>query len=256
VGLGTSIRKLWQLRAGVVASVALALVAAVWSVEKISLIPPGLTPRSLEMATASTQVIVDTPRSALLDLRQDTYGLSALTNRAVLLGNVMASPSVRKSIARRAHVPVESLQVAPPLTPKQPRALAETGNQKRTRDILKLNDEYRLAIQANPTVPILHIYSQTPTAESARALANAAVDAMRTYLADLAESARTPQSKQIRLVQLGPAQGAVINGGIEWQVAILAFLITLVASCATAIFIARIRHGWQLAELSERPAGG
>lgn len=256
MGFGTSMQRLWQFRRGVVVSVALALVVAVWSVAKISVFPPGLTPRSLEMATASTQVVIDTPKSALLDLRQDTYNLEGLTNRAVLLGNVMASPPVRESIARRAHVPVELIRVSPPLTPKQPRALAETGNQKRTRDILKLNGEYRLAIQANPTVPVLHVYSQTPTAESAQALTNAAVDAMRTYLADLAESARTPENEQIRLVQLGRARGAVINGGIEWQAAILAFLITLAASCATAIFVARVRDGWRLAALSERPAGG
>ena len=256
MGLGTSMQRLWQFRRGVVVSVALALVVAVWSVAKISVFPPGLTPRSLEMATASTQVVIDTPKSALLDLRQDTYHLEGLTNRAVLLGNVMASPPVRESIARRAHVPVELIRVSPPLTPKQPRALAETGNEKRTRDILKLNDEYRLAIQANPTVPVLHVYAQTATAESAQALTNAAVDAMRAYLADLAESARTPENEQIRLVQLGRARGAVINGGIEWQVAILAFLITLAASCATAIFVARVRDGWRLAALSERPAGG
>jgi hypothetical protein len=256
MGLGTSMRRLWQLRTGVAASVALALVVAVWSVAKISLFPPGLTPRSLEMASASTQVVVDTPKSSLLDLRQDTYSLEGLTNRAVLLGNVMASPTVRESIARRADVPVELIRVAPPLTPKQPRALAETGNQKRTRDILKLNDEYRLAIQANPTVPVLHIYAQTPTAESAQALANAAVDATRTYLADLAESDGTPKDEEIRLMQLGRARGAVINGGIEWQVAILAFLITLAAACATTIFVARVRDGWRLAALAERPVGG
>jgi hypothetical protein len=256
MGLGTRMQRLWQLRMGMAASVALALVVAVWSVAKINLLPPGLTPRSLEIATASTQVVVDTPKSALVDLRQDTYSLEGLTNRAVLLGNVMASPPVRESIARRAHVPVELIRVAPPLTPKQPRALAETGNQKHTRDILKLNDEYRLAIQANPTVPVLHIYAQTPTAESARVLANAAVDSMRAYLTDLAESAGTPKNKEIGLIQLGRARGAVINGGIEWQVAILAFLITLAASGATTIFLARVRDGWRLAALAERPAGG
>jgi hypothetical protein len=254
MGLGMSMRGLWQLRVGVLVSVALALIAALWSVERISLFPPGLTPRSLEMATASTQVVVDTPKSALLDLRQDTYGLDALTNRAVLLGNVMASPQVREAIARQARVPVESLRIAPPLTPKQPRALAETGNRKRTSDILKLNDQYRLAIQANPTVPVLHIYCQAPTAESAQALTNAAVDATRRYLADLAASAGTPRDRQVRLLQLGRAKGAVINGGIAWQAALLAFALTFVASCATAVLLARVRHGWQVAALSEHPA--
>jgi hypothetical protein len=256
MGVGIRMRRLWQLRAGVAACAVLALLAAVWSLQKVTLFPPGLTPRSLEMATASTQVVVDTPRSALLDLRRDTYSLDSLTNRAVLLGNVMASQEVRAAIARRAHVPADVLQIAPPLTPKQPRALAEAGNKKSTSDILKLNDQYRLNIQANPTVPVLHIYAQTPTEESAEALANAAVDAMRTYLSKLAASADTPSTDRIRLMQLGRAEGEVINHGVDWQVALLAFFITFAASCATLIFVARVRHGWRLAAMSERPAAG
>ena len=57
--------------------------------------------------------------------------------------------------------------------------LAEAGNERHTSDILKLNGQYRLYIKANPTVPFLQIYSQTPDAKSAAALANAAVGGMR-----------------------------------------------------------------------------
>ena len=85
--------------------------------EDISLAPPGLTSRSLQMATASAQVVVDTPLSTLIDARQDTHGLDALTNRALLLGNVMASPQVRADIAQRAGMPFDELQVVPPITP-------------------------------------------------------------------------------------------------------------------------------------------
>ena len=58
------------------------LIVAVWSVAKISLLPPRLTPRALEMATATTHVVVDTPKSTVLDLRQNTDDLQALTERA------------------------------------------------------------------------------------------------------------------------------------------------------------------------------
>jgi len=47
MGIGIRLRKLWRLKAGVVVSLALALLAGLWSVERISLFPPGLTPRSL-----------------------------------------------------------------------------------------------------------------------------------------------------------------------------------------------------------------
>jgi hypothetical protein len=254
VGFGIRLRGLWQIRRWVIACAALALVVAVWSVAKVSLFPPRITSRSLEMATATTQVIVDTPQSTLVDVRQDTKGLEALTNRAVLLGNVMASPEVRADIARRAHVPFTALQVAPPLTPKQPRVLAEAGTERRTSDILKLNDQYRLNVQANPTVPFLKIYALTPTAESARALANAAVDGVRGYLANLATTTGTPTRNQIRVTQLGSARGEVIDKGIQWRVALLAFFLTFAVLCATVVWFGRVRQGWRLAALPDQPA--
>jgi hypothetical protein len=253
MGFGIRIRGLWQIRGWVAACVAFALFAAIWSVASISFLPPRLTPRALPMATATTQVVVDTPKSTLVDIRQNTYDIDALTNRALLLGNVLASPEVRADIARRAHVPFDQLQVVPPLTPKQPRVLAENGNEKRTTDILKLNGQYRLYVRSNPTVPFLQIYAQTPTAKSAGALANAAVGGIQSYLSDLARSTKTPVDDQVRLMQLGKANGAVINKAIEWQVAFLAFVLVFGVSCATVIWVGRVREGWRLAALSEEP---
>jgi uncharacterized protein involved in exopolysaccharide biosynthesis len=244
MGFGIRLRGLWQIRGWVAACLVFALAAAAWTVAHTS--------GSLEMATATTQVVVDTPKSTLVDIRQDTYGIDGLTNRALLLGNVMASPQVRADIARRAHIPFEDLQVTPPLTGKQPRVLAEAGNERHTTDILELTSKYRLYIRSNPTVPFLQVYAETPTAESAAALANAAVGGMQSYLNALATSTRTPVEAQIRLTQLGGAKGAVINSGIEWRFVLLAFLLAFAVSCATVIWVRRVREGWRLAALSEQ----
>jgi hypothetical protein len=256
MGIGIRMRRLWKMKAGVLACTLLAAIAAVWSLNKISLSPPDLTPRSLEMASASTQVVVDTPRSAILDLRQDTYSIDGLINRAVLLGNVIASPPVRESIERRADLPRDVLQVTPPLTPKQPRARVPEDTERRTSDILKSNDQYRLTIQANPSAPVLYIYAQAPTAGTAAELANSSVDELRTYLTDLAAFEDTPAKEQIRLVQLGRAEGAVVNEGVKWEVGVLAFILTFAVACATLILLGRVRQGWRLAALSERTAAG
>lgn len=251
---GVRLQRLWQMKAGVSGCLALALVVAVCSVWSVSLFPPKLTPRSLEMATASTHVVVDTPRSTLLDLRQDTYELEGLTKRAVLLGNVIANGPVKESIASKAGIPVTLLRVDAPLTAKQPRPRVEAGNEKKASDILKSNDQYRLNIQANPTAPMLDIYAQSPTTRTAEALANAAVTSLRAYLADLARSQTTPDAQQIRLVQLGTARGAVINGEVHWQVAFLAFILTFTLACATLIFLTRVSRGWRMESLSEHTA--
>jgi hypothetical protein len=249
---GIRARELWEVRGWVAGCVAYALAVAILSVAHITAFPFQISSRSLRMASASTQVVVDTPRSTLVDIRQDTSGLQGLTNRALLLGNAMASPQIRADIARRAGVPFEELQVVPPITPKQPRVLAEAGHAKHSSDILKLNGEYRIYIKANPTVPFLQIYAQTPTAGSAAALANAAVGGMQTYLAALGQSTDTPEAQQIRLTQLGKAEGIVVNGGIAWRVAFLAFLVTFGLGCATVIWVRRAFQGWRLASVSEQ----
>lgn len=253
---GERLYRLWHLRTGVAISLAVALFVGVWSVAKISLMPPSLKPRSEQIATAVTHVLVDTPSSALLDLRQNTYGLEDLTNRAVLLGNVMGSALVRTSIARRAGVPLELLTIETPLTPRQPRAAVQQGNEKKTTDIFRSTDQYRLSIQANPTVPLLDIYAQSPTADSAAKLGNAAVQELQVYLARLATTEQTPAKDQINLVQLGRAEGTVVNKGIELQVAFVAFLLTLGLGCATTIFVSRVREGWRLAADKPAPSGG
>lgn len=255
MGIGIRIRRLWQLKLGVGISLAVALLAAVWSIEKISLTPPGLAPRSLEMATAATHVLVDTPDSIMTDLRQDTYSITGLTNRAVVLGNVIASTSVEARIAQQARVPAGLLRIQAPLTPQQASLPVDSQNARHVTDIAKLNHQYRIQIDANPTVPMLDIYAQTPTPESAAALANAAVDELKAYLAGLATAQDTPAKDKIRLVQLGRATGVVINPGVQLQVALLVFVLTFLVACSTVIFVARVRAGWRQAALSERASG-
>jgi hypothetical protein len=244
-------RKLRHLRAGVAISLALSLCAAVWSVQTISLSPLGISPRSLEMATATTHVLIDTPTSAVIDLRQDTYSVDGLKNRTVLLGNVIASSSVQAKIARRAHVPVDVLRIQPPVTAQQSAPPMDSENARNTSDILKSMDQYRVDIKANPTVPMIDLYAQAPTAESAAALANASADELKAYLTALATTQGTPPRSQIHIIQLGRATGVVINEGVRWQVAILAFLLTLAISCATVTLLTRIRAGWRQEALSE-----
>lgn len=248
-------RRLWRLKLGIAISLALATFAAVWSIEKVGLTPPSLSPRSLDMATATAHVIVDTPRSTMIDLREDTYDITGLTNRAVVLGNIIASTQVEMRIAQRANVPANLLLIQAPLTPQQASPPVNSATSRHVTDILKSTGQYRIEINANPTVPMLDIYAQTPTARSAAALANAAVDELKAYLAGIATTQKTPARDQIHLEQLGRATGTVINQGIQLQVAVLAFVLTFLVSCATVVFVARVRAGWHAEALSEQGLG-
>lgn len=236
--LGRHLQELWRLRFGVVVCFAVAIVAAL-----------AITPRSLQIATASTEVLVDTPRSAVLDLRQDLSDIESLTNRTVLLGNVMASEPVLAYIGRRAGVPPDVIKASTPRTPNSPRPFSAPGQERKTSDLLRSTDQYRLDIEANPTVPVLRIYAQASTARVAGELANAAVDGLRDYLDRQARAQRVAPGEQVRLQQLGRASGTVINGAIRLQVMFLTFLLVFAAAAAAAIFTARVRRGFQLAAM-------
>jgi hypothetical protein len=205
------------------------------------------------MATAVTHVLIDTPSSAMVDLRQDTYAVEDLKDRAIVMGNVLASSAVESRIAARAHVPYERLRIEAPLTPEEPEAVT-AQNTRHTSDILRSTDQYRIELQVNPIVPMLDINAQAPTAGSAAALANAAAEELKAYLGRLAATQKTPAHNEIRPVQLGRATGVVINRGVKWQSAVIAFLLTLAISCATVTFLARVRAGWRQAALAERAA--
>jgi hypothetical protein len=201
-------------------------------------------------------VLIDTPDSQMIDLREDTYAMAGLVNRAVLLGNVIASTDVEARIAAEAHIPAQLLRIQAPLTPQAASPPVNSQTARHISDIIKSTDQYRIEIDANPTVPMLDIYAQTPTAQSAAALANSAVDQLQAYLARVATIQRTPTKDKIRLVQMGPAVGAVINGGIQIQVALMVFVLTFLGWCAALTFVARVRSGWRAQTLSERPASG
>jgi hypothetical protein len=239
------LRELWRLRLSMAASLLIALLAAVWSVEKVSLSPLAITPRNLEIASASTRVLVDTPKSLVLDLNVQTNDIEGITNRALLVSNVMASAPVRAYIERRSGVPAGSLDVVSPVTKDWPRPLAQSGIERRTTDILNSPDEYRLSLRSNPTVPLIEIYAQAPTERAAVQLADGAVSGMQDYLDELGTEQAIAEDAQIRLQQLGGAEGGVINGDVSIKVALLSFLATFAVCSMLVLFVARVGVGWR-----------
>ena len=240
------LRELSRLRLGLALSALLAVLAAVWSVASISFFPPRLKSRSLEMATAYTQVMVDTPHSTLLDLRQNSDDIQNMANRALLVGSLTATQPVLAYIAQRAHVPASALEVQAPRDEANPRPRPVPGRSNGPTDLLRTTEQYRLDIQADPIVPFLDIYAQAPTASAAAELANGAVAGLADYVRAIGASQGTPQDLQVHLRQLGQARGTVINNGIQLQVAVLVFLAVFAGGCLVTVAISRIKRGWAL----------
>jgi hypothetical protein len=243
---GSHLRELWDLKRGLAISAALALLLALSSVYRLSLLPPSFTPRALEIGAASTQLLIDTPSSKIVDLHATYVDFASLTARADLLGNVMASLPVKRYIARNLGVSPSQIQATAPITANVPRALIEPGSGQSATDIVASPDRYKLQIQADPTVPILRIYTQAPTRDKAVALATSSVRGLRDYLEALADRESIPAKHRVSLQEFGVAHGGVVNSGIAVQIAVLTFVVVFGLSCCAVLFFARVRRGWRL----------
>lgn len=250
--LGSHLRELWNHKLGLTLALVLALVVAFTSVYRVGLFPPSVASRGLEIGVASTSVLIDTPHSKLVDLNAQSGDFAALTVRADLLGNVMASYPVRAYIGRAARVNPTQIQATAPITASVPRALVEPGSGESAADIAATPDHYKLQIQADPTVPILHIYTQAPSAEKAVNMADASVRGLQTYLNAVAARQHIPVKDRVRLQSFGGAQGGVTNSGIAIQIAVLAFVVVFALACCVVLFVGRVRRGWAVAGRTPR----
>jgi hypothetical protein len=251
--IGLYLRELWRHKLGLVVAGLIAALATVQVVWGIGLSPPHVGNESLRMASASAEVVVDTPRSSIVDPQVDAYTLKSLSNRALIVGNVMASLPVREYIAEQAGVPLAKVRVEAPLTPEQPRPLADSAHDPHITDLFKRPDEFRLSIQATPMAPVLSLYAVAPTADEARALTTSAVEGLRTYLGTLDHSQKVPAASQVRLERLGVAQSGAIASGASWQLGTLTFLVVFALACVGILTLDRVRRGWGIGPRAEPP---
>lgn len=244
--VGVLLYGLWHRRLILAVSLLIAAVAAVDSAYKL----PSLQPRAIGMSAASTQVLVDNPKTIVLDLDQGSYQLQQMAQSATLLGNLMVSPAAREDIARRVGIPVSSIATSAPATPQSPTAVTSPQPRK-TTDLLASNDQYRINVQANPTVPILDIYTEASNVATAKALANAAVVGLRDYLTTFASS--IPAGQQVRIEQLGTAEGGTVTGaGLNLEVVALVFLFAFAISSAALLGAERAAYGWRLSRTAAK----
>lgn len=252
--LGKHLRELFRMRIVGIVCLMLGVLAAVSASYKISLSPFGLEARSLQIASATAEVLVDTPYSTAVDLRQGSADIEVMTTRATLLGNVIASPPVLENIGRRLGVPPESIVAQAPLTADFPRPIMEPGKERASKDIFKDPEEYRINVQVDPSVPVLRVVAQAPTKEKAEQLADSAITGLQDYLDRAAAEAGTPTKDRVRLERLGRGHGVVVNGGVRPQASVVAFLVVFGLTSAAAMFIGRVVRGWREAGGGQPPA--
>ena len=241
--------------------VVVAAIVAVLSAYRVS--PSGLEKRSLQVGAASSQILVDSPGSALVagrerrDLRcpldpgPDLRPVPEQPRGAGQDRQADRGPGLndrhRRALQHRRRP--EHL-LGPELHgPRQP-----TGRRRGRRN--------RLVFTAQEGVPIITVDSQAPTANRAAKLAVASFITLKRYVASAEEQQGIPgrrsgpapvppprpRSRGVTVRELGTPEGGTIGGANDKILMVLAFITVFLLGCAAIIVLPRFLGRWRSLE--------
>ncbi len=211
-------RKIWLLVGLIVAGV------AGFGVHKAA--------KSSVYSAATTQMVVDAPRSALGDIQSS---LEPFTARAGVFALLMTSPQALNAIGQAAGIPGNEIAAEGP-----PQAnLPQVGSSP-----TPIDTPYKLQLNQDPTLPTVDIYAQAPSAKEAVDLANGAVTGFATYLKSLQVQGSVPTGQRVEIRQLGSAIGGVVNSSASTKMAGIVGFVVLLLWCGGILFFTKLRTAW------------
>lgn len=225
VTLGIRLRELWQAKLALAVSLVLAVAAALSAVFTVSLVPPRLGPRAAAPAGAHTQILINDRRVSVLDAGFDAKTFSELHQGTVLAAGLLVRDPVRGNIAAGAGIPVSEISFTDPQLPVDP-PIPTDGAAR-----------YSVTVAARPTVPVLDVYAQAPSAQAARRLVDASVAGLAQYLSGAGGFG-------LRVEQIGSGAAVHDGGGSPVLSAATRFFVVFAAGCVTTLLLRRLRRTW------------
>lgn len=220
--------KLWRLKLWVAGGIVLAALIA------FATMSMGKT---TVYAAAATNMLIDSPRSALGNTQAD---LTPLVSRAGVFARLMTSAEALNYIGRSAHIPGNLIAATGPEeigTPQATHTPSATTNGKLTTAAAA----YSLRFDQNPLLPTIDVYAEAPTAQQAIALANGAVTGFATYIDQLESQGGVPAGRRVTIRQLGTASGGQVSSGMGKTVAVVAFFVVMIIWCFLVLMASKVR---------------
>jgi hypothetical protein len=220
-----------------------ALVAAFFaflSVTSISVTPPGIAPRHMEIGVAATHVMFDEPES-LLVAGKPYRDFPIFTKRASLYGDILGSRPVVERMARTIGVAPDHIATVSRVTGQVDRVMREPNSEQRANKLLTAQRPYGLEIQSDTFKPIVHIYAQAPSPAAAVELANASVVALGDFLQDRSRANGTDADYRVRLDQLGTARGGATGSKTAPVLVALTFVVVFGIALVLVLAASRLR---------------
>jgi hypothetical protein len=241
-------RRRWLVLGVVVVSAAIGFLLA---------FKPGFPPQSrqYQQAIATSDILIDTRNSQVVDVGGHGPELSTLASRANLLGNLMVTGPLKETIAQTAGVKPENLVVVPPAnaeTPGVAPAPVETGHGVN----VPKSQRSTLTFSTDDTLPILHVVAEAPDAETARKLALSTVVNLRKYLASVAATQRIPAARQLVVRQFGAPTVTTATRGVPHSLAFAVAVILALVGCGAIVGGSWFARRWKEFARAEAEANG
>ncbi len=234
--------RLWRLRLWVGLGALVAAVAGVGSV---------IATTSTVYASASTQMLVDSPNSALANA---TVDLTGYLDRAGVFARLMTSAEALQYIGNAAGINGNLIDATGPMeidgSPMASHAPVAIVNGKD----LPAPTTYELSFVQNPSLPTVDVYAQAPTTEQAIALADGAVTGFAEFINHL-NANHVPRGQRIEIRQLGQATGGIVDPGAGKKIGVLVFLVVFAMWCSFVLFVTRVRAELRAAEQTRAGRG-
>lgn len=166
------------------------------------------TSHSVPTGSATVQLLIDSPQSALADLKQETLPLVA---RSQVFAQLMTSGAVLNSIAKTAGVPAADVTAEGPYSGAGQGLDVPTPSEARGPQIVATTALYHLVFVADANIPLVTASVEGPSPAAAGKLANAIYPGVEAWLKQLQESGAIPPSTRVTIRQLGEAQAGTVN---------------------------------------------
>ncbi|MEZ5062950.1 MAG: hypothetical protein R2700_15835 [Solirubrobacterales bacterium] len=211
--------------------------------------------RGYTVYRASTDVLLDTPRSQAVDVgtkgqQNDTVPeIDTLATRARLLGNLMASAPIENAIARRVELDPDRLIVVPPPDTE----IDESLPAAQSREDADKAGATALIVSSDSTLPIIHVVGQAPDPDTANLLVAGAAREVERYLSSVASKDEVPDIQRLEVDSIGLHGAVAQRGGPGAVAAVLAALAVLAIGWGALVVVSRALADWRRIEPGPGP---
>ena len=234
-------------RSTVTVVVVVAAFVAILSTYKLT--PSGLEKRSPQVGAASSQILVDSPGSALV-AGASVATFDALSTRAQIYGQYLSSLEASDEDRQADRDPARDDRHRRALQHGcRPEHLPGQPSEDRANQLVDQGAPNRLVFTAQEGVPIISVDAQAPTADRAAKLAIASFITLKRYVRKLKSSeeylSRPLQSgpdaaakaalEGVTVRELGTPEGGTIGGANDKILMVLAFITVFLLGCAAII---------------------